>query len=135
MNTKNKNTTKISEDDYADASQFLDAWVGPLTMHSLLEAARLADDLSHAQFARNLGISRANLCDIEKGRKLLSCERAATFARTLGKSEALWIQIALQDELRASGLHFLVHIKKSVTRIPSKKMRSQTHHTRFSQTH
>ena len=62
--------------------------------------------MSHAEFARMLGISRANLSDIEKSRKLLSPAMAFMFAQTLGESEALWIQVALQGEIAAAGLRF-----------------------------
>jgi hypothetical protein len=46
---------------------------------------------------RLLGISKSHLCDIEKGRKLVSPERAARFAEILGYLPATFVRLALQD--------------------------------------
>ena len=94
-----------------DAETALVEMMGPLTMASMLESARMGDESSQSSFARRLGISRANLCDIEKGRKLVSPQRAAAFAEKLAKSVHLWVQVALEDELRAAGLHFRVKVE------------------------
>ena len=45
---------------------------GPMTVGLFVRAFRETDDLSQVEFAEQLGLSRANLCDIEKGRKLVS---------------------------------------------------------------
>ena len=55
---------------------------GPLTFGRMIESIRLADEVSEAGLARRVAISRANLCDIEKGRRPVRTERAAQFART-----------------------------------------------------
>ncbi len=72
---------------------------------------READDLSQTEFAKKLKISRANLCDLEKKRKLASPERAARFAKILKVPESALVRFALQDLLRAAHLNYEVEIK------------------------
>ncbi len=81
---------------------------GPMTVGLFLRALREADDLSQVQFARKIGLSRANLCDIEKGRKQITPDRAAKIAARVGVPEAVLVQLAIQDSLRSAQLHYLV---------------------------
>jgi transcriptional regulator with XRE-family HTH domain len=83
---------------------------GKLTIANLLEAHRLADDMSAREMARLLGISPSSLCDLEKGRKIPTPKRAAEIARKLGTSEKLWIQISLQDQLDQQGFKLKVSV-------------------------
>ncbi len=89
----------------------LEARFGPMTVGLFLKAFRESDELSQVDFARKLKISRANLCDLEKDRKLVSPERAAKFARILKVPEAALVRLALQDLLRAAHLNYRVEIK------------------------
>ena len=81
----------------SDAMQFLESLVGELTFGGLIEAMRQAEEMSQVDFAKKLGISKQHLCDIEKGRKFVSPERAAKFAKILGHSEKSFVALALQD--------------------------------------
>jgi plasmid maintenance system antidote protein VapI len=83
---------------------------GRLTFGKMLQALREGDGLTLEAFAKRLGVSRQNLCDIEKGRKGVSPERAVRWARELGYPEAQWLRLALQAELDASGLKYRVEI-------------------------
>ncbi len=83
----------------------------PLTLGVAIEAIRLGEEMSQSAFARQLGISRAHLCDIEKGRKAVSPERAARFARVLGYGEKQFVRLALQDEVDRAGLGFRVMLE------------------------
>jgi transcriptional regulator with XRE-family HTH domain len=83
---------------------------GPLTFGKMLQAVREGDELTLEVFAKRIGVSRQNLCDIEKGRKGVSPERAARWARLLGYPEAQWVRLALQAELDAAGLKYRVEI-------------------------
>jgi transcriptional regulator with XRE-family HTH domain len=67
--------------------------------------------LTLAAFAKLLGVSRSHLCDIEQGRRIVSPERAARFAQALHQSEAQFVRLALQDQLRAAGLKLTVEVK------------------------
>lgn len=83
---------------------------GPMTVGRFIKAFREGDEATQSAYAKRLGISKANLCDIEKGRKLVSAERAAKFARVLGVSEAALVQLALQDQLREAKLALKVEV-------------------------
>jgi plasmid maintenance system antidote protein VapI/mRNA-degrading endonuclease RelE of RelBE toxin-antitoxin system len=107
----NMPTKKMRNNGRSSATRFLDSLVGKLTFGKLLESARLSDELTMAQFAKKLGISVSHLNDIEKGRKTVSPERAARFARRLGYSEMQYVRLALQDLMRESGLKFTVDLK------------------------
>lgn len=89
--------------------QFLDGLAEePLTLGSLLVTIRDCDGLSQAELARRLGVSKSHLCDIEKGRKTVSPERAARFAAELGYSEEQFVRLALQQQVELAGLKFHV---------------------------
>jgi antitoxin HigA-1 len=100
-------TTKKS-----DAVRFLEKLTGgPVTLGRFLEAVRLGEELTQPAFAKRLGLSRSHLNDIEKGRKGVSPERAARFAKVLGYSRARLVQLALQDLVNRGGLKLLVDVK------------------------
>lgn len=91
----------------------LEKRLGPMTMAKLLRSHRVSEEINQVDFAKTLKISKANLCDIEKGRKLVSLERAAKFAKLLKDSEMLYVKIAMDDQLRAAHLKYEVFIKKA----------------------
>ena len=94
------------------AMRFLeDLTGGPLTFGNLMEAIRLGEGLSQAEFARQLGMSRSHLCDIEKGRKSVSLARAAQLAKTLGYSEKQFVRLALQELVDEAGLKLVVKVE------------------------
>jgi transcriptional regulator with XRE-family HTH domain len=84
---------------------------GRLTFGRMLESIRKADELSQAELARRLKISRAHLCDIEKGRRKITPERAARFADILGYSVHQFVALVLEDELRDAGLNLKVQLE------------------------
>jgi antitoxin HigA-1 len=84
---------------------------GPLTLGRAIESIRKSEDLSQDECARKLGVSKSHLCDVEKGRKTVSPERAAKWARILGYPESVMVQLALQGELDAAGLKYRVAIE------------------------
>ena len=95
----------------SDAMKFLEGLVGKLTFGGLIEAMRQAEEMSQVEFAKKLGISKQHLCDIEKGRKFVSPERAAKFARILGHSERSFVALALQDIVNQGGLKLKVNVE------------------------
>jgi transcriptional regulator with XRE-family HTH domain len=84
---------------------------GPLTIGTLLEAIRETSHQSLSAFAAKLGVSAPHLCDVEKGRRNVSIERAAKWARVLGRSETQFIKLAIQGEVDAKGLKFKVDVQ------------------------
>ena len=91
----------------------LESKYGNMTLGLFLRAMREADGISQTVFANRLKISRANLCDLEKERKIVSPERAAKFAKILRVPESALIKLALQDILRAAHLNYTVEIAKA----------------------
>lgn len=95
----------------SDTMRYLEAAAGrPLTLSALLESLRLGEGMSQAAFAKKLGVSPSHLCDIEKGRKLVSPERAARFATILGRAQQQFVRLALQELIDEAGLKLKVDI-------------------------
>lgn len=67
--------------------------------------------MTQPEFAKMLGISKSHLNDIEKGRKSLSPERAARFAKILGFSRARFVALSLQQLVDDAGLRLKVDVK------------------------
>ena len=67
--------------------------------------------MSQSDFAKLLRISRANLCDIEKNRKGVSPERAAKFAKILGYSVNILVEMAIEEQLEGMGFKFKVTLR------------------------
>ncbi len=109
MATKKKAPARASE-GAVDALPFLEKLYGPLTLGRALQSIRLCEEQSLETFARALGVSRGHLCDIEKGRRGVSVERAARWARELGQHEGQFVELALQAEVLAAGLSFKVQV-------------------------
>ena len=101
MSTKKKSATMA----------FLEKKGGGLTLGNFLIAIREGEDASQVEFARSLGISRSHLCDIEHGRKSLSVDRAARFAKILGYSETQFVRLALQALVQEAGLKLDVEVR------------------------
>ncbi len=83
---------------------------GPLTFGAAVEGLRVGEELSQVAFAKKLGVSRQYLCDVEKGRRLVSPDQAARFARVFGHPPNVLVRLALQDAVRASGLKLTVRV-------------------------
>lgn len=96
-----------------DAQEFLEKELGKLTLGKLFYAIRAGEEISQEEFAKLLKISKSHLCDIEKGRKFVSPERAAKFAKKLGYSQKQFIRLSLQDIVNQSGLKFRVSVEES----------------------
>ena len=84
---------------------------GPLNLAELLTSIRMGEEMSYNDFASKLGISRSHLCDIEKGRKAVSLDRAIEFAEILGYSKDQFARLVLQSHVNSAGLKFKVVIE------------------------
>lgn len=84
---------------------------GPLTLGGLIHSIRTGEELSLADFSKRLKITLSHLCDIEKGRKTVSPERAARFAKILGRSPKQFVQLALQELLDKQDIPMVVIIE------------------------
>ena len=84
---------------------------GPLGFGRMLESIRTCDDISQTDLAKKLKISRAHLCDIEKGRRFVTAEKAAKFAKVLGYSINQFVACVLEEQLRRMGLKLKVEVQ------------------------
>jgi transcriptional regulator with XRE-family HTH domain len=94
--------------------QDLEKRLGKMSVGEFLRSWRLSEELSQRQFAKRLKISPANLCDLEKGRKGVSPEKAEEIAHILGYSPTVLVRLALTEQLESVGLHYTVDIKPAV---------------------
>ena len=103
MNTKSQKSNAV---------KFLEGLRGgPLTFGRMIESFRKCDEVTQEQLAHKMGISKAHLCDIEKGRRMVSPERAAKFARVMGYMMEQFVAVAIEDQLRKAGLKMKVLLK------------------------
>lgn len=93
------------------ASEVLEEILGPVSLGRLLESIRKGEEWTQPEMAKMLGISKSHLNDIEKGRKFVSPERAAMFARKLGYSESQFVKMSFADQIREAGLDLKVEVK------------------------
>ena len=85
---------------------------GKLSFGEVLRALREIEGKTQAEFAKKLGFSVQNLCDIEKGRRIPSPARAARIAKKLQLPEKAMIEFALRDSLEEEGLRYAVNLEK-----------------------
>ena len=96
----------------SDAVRFLEKLTGGrVTLGKFIEAVRKGEEMTQPEFAKRLGISKSHLNDIEKGRKAVSPDRAARYAKILGYAEARLVKLALQDLVDRGGLKLSVDVK------------------------
>lgn len=77
---------------------------GHISFGDMIQATREANEWSQVKMAEKLNISKQDLCNIEKGRKLVSVERAVAFARALKFPIKTFAKYALQDQLHKAGI-------------------------------
>lgn len=95
----------------SNSKKYLESLLGEsLTLGELIHSIRLGEEMTQEEFASKLGISKSHLCDIEKGRKNVSAERAYNFAIILGYSEKQFVKLALQGILDDSGIKLKIEV-------------------------
>lgn len=72
---------------------------GHISFGEMLHSFRQAQELTQVDMADTLSISKQELCNIEKGRKLVSDERAVKFANALKVPAKTFTRYALQDHV------------------------------------
>ena len=102
MTTSNKKSKAV---------RTLEALLGEeLTFGNMIRSERMAMELSQDAFGKLLGIKRAYVCDLEKGRTVASVDQAIRFADLLGLSRMLFIQLAMEAQIRKHGLDYRVQL-------------------------
>jgi DNA-binding XRE family transcriptional regulator len=77
--------------------------IGPLTFALFMRVSRNSLGLTQEEFGKKVGLSKANVCDIEKGRQIVSTELAVKVARKTGLPEKIALQACLQDQVYKAG--------------------------------
>lgn len=113
MTTKRRRKQKrpTPSEGSVDAMEFFESLHGPMTLGGMLWSIRMCDELSQTEFARMLGVNRSHICDIEKGRKVVSPERAAAWAKILGYPDTVFVKLALQEQLDKAGVKMNVQVE------------------------
>jgi DNA-binding XRE family transcriptional regulator len=83
---------------------------GALSFGGLLKAHREGEGWSQEHMGAKLNMKRQAVCDLEKGRKIPSPERAASIAKKLRLSIPLCVQLSVQDALDSADLRLTIHI-------------------------
>ncbi len=86
-------------------SPILEKKHGLVTFALFLRVARESLGLSQTEMAKILSITKGTLCDIEKGRQLVSVTLAKKIAKKAKLSEALAIKACIQDQLNKANVH------------------------------
>ena len=89
----------------------LEKRLGPMTVGGFLRSWRLSEEHTQQEFAELIGMSAANLCDIEKGRKGISVEKAAKIAEAIDYSPTVLIKLTLKKQLQDAGLEYNIEVK------------------------
>lgn len=111
MTTKRSRDSLVAKRHRRDEAALERILGGPLTLGMALEALRKGDEQTQAEFARRLGLTAQKLCDLEKGRRAVSPERAAEFARKLGHPIEVFVRLSLQDQVTHGGLKLRVKVE------------------------
>lgn len=84
---------------------------GPLSFATYMLGIRTTLDLSQVEMAKKIGISKAALCEVEKGRTLVSAQAAVRYAKKAGFSEKVALEACFQDQLRKANIKKRVKIE------------------------
>lgn len=89
----------------------LDRRLGELTVGDFLRTWRVSEEMSLRAFGERVGLSVANLCDIEKGRKGISPGKAEQIANAIGVPPSLLVRLALQEQLKGCAGRYKADVK------------------------
>lgn len=96
-----------------DANQVFEKNYGPFSFATFMLGIRTTLELSQVEMARKLRISKAALCEIEKGRTLVSPLAAIRYAKKAGFSETVALEACFQDQLRKAKVRKRVRIENA----------------------
>ena len=87
--------------------------LGPLTFGKAIESLRECEEMSLTDYAKELGITKVSLKDLETGKRIPTPKRVAEIAEKMGLSEKVLIELALRDGLRKQGLNYNVKLESA----------------------
>ena|SRR3989344_6520147 len=92
------------------AMDLLKREIDAATFGTFLRAARTAMDATQSEMAELLAVSKSVVCDIEKGRQMVSPALAIKIAKKAGLSEKLAVKLCLQDQLNKAKIRLSVDV-------------------------
>lgn len=95
------------------ARSVLEKSTGPFTFGMFLRASRTTLDMTQEEAATRLGATKSYICDIEKGRAVVTPATAVKYAKKLGFSVMVALEACLQDQLRRTGINLRVRLEKN----------------------
>ncbi|MFW5887364.1 MAG: helix-turn-helix transcriptional regulator [Bacteriovoracia bacterium] len=98
MSTKRKSNKKTLDSILEETPSFGET----------LAAIRKSDEVTQADLARCVKVSRGLICDIEKGRRDASLKQVARFAKILGYPPEVFLSIYLEEQMKKANLNFKV---------------------------
>jgi transcriptional regulator with XRE-family HTH domain len=81
-----------------------------VTFGGALKDYRFREEITQQELADLLEVSKSYISDIENGRKFVSIGKAHAYAQALGESEKYFLNLAIQDQMRNTGLDYQVKI-------------------------
>ncbi len=94
-----------------DAISVFEKNSGPISFATFILGVRTTLDLNQLEMAQKLGLSKSALCELEKGRTLVSTQTAVKYAKKAGFSVTLALEACLQDQLNKANVKKRVYIK------------------------
>lgn len=88
-----------------------DIW-NEMTFGGLIRSLRLCDDISQVELAKNIGVSKQFLSNVEHNRKDVGIEFAKKVSNALGYSIEPLIELLIRDRLKRQYLNYIVELKK-----------------------
>lgn len=82
------------------------------TFGTMLHSIRKCEEMSLSNFAKLLKITPQKLCDIEKGRRIVSPKTAVEFAKILEDSPEYFVIKCLQDALTRDNINMQLSIEQ-----------------------
>lgn len=82
------------------------------TFGTMLYSIRKCEEMSLSSFAKLLKITPQKLCDIEKGRRIVSPKTAVEFAKILADSPEYFVIKCLQDMLTRDNIDIQLSVKQ-----------------------
>lgn len=95
-----------------EVKSILEKISGPFTFATYLLGVRTTLDMSQVEMAKKLGITKAALCELEKGRTFVSPATAVRYAKKLGFSVTVALEACFQDQLRKAKIKKRVRIEE-----------------------
>ncbi|HYX34238.1 MAG TPA: helix-turn-helix transcriptional regulator [Oligoflexus sp.] len=105
-----------------DATKFLESNFGKLTFGEALKADRKSAELSQAQLAEAIGVSKQAISGFENGKDFPTYETIKKIAKVFKMDEETYVRLLLQDIANKKGFdQYLVE----VTRVSKSKGRAK----------